>query len=356
MIKKTIFALNSFEMKKYFGFLICLFVLNACDDGEMTFDTFDFSEVNATLCDNNKLLYKINGNEALVLQINNATDAFPFRNVLGVKTILLNNASNKVYYRTFDGTVTGDYFCSNIPPVSPIVTSEYVTSETGNGSIEITTTLIPSTTTLATAKYLHSIILKNVTFANAAGGTITYDELNFGTYQTSSSVQFAFTSLPVQTCSGSTGKFFKVIDTNLANLAGTENLNKFLEINFPISSLPANTSQPSKIFLNQAEGITAVYRVYNGDVLSGDYCAQLASLNKYEEWKTQDGVDASQDLDDTGYFEISKSFDPDTQLPLYSVTLRKFSFERAFPVDPNGLPAGTFTNSTDINFGTISLP
>ena len=231
-----------------------------------------------------------------------------------------------------------------------------MTAITGNGSIEITTTLIPSTTTLATAKYLHSIILKNVTFVNAAGGTITYDELNFGAYQTSSNVQFTFTSLPVQTCSGSTGKFFKVIDTNLANLAGTENLNKFLEINFPISLLPTNTSQPSKIFLNQVEGITAVYRVYNGDVLSGDYCAQLANLNKYEEWKTQDGVDASQDLDDTGYFEISKSFDPDTQLPLYSVTLRKFSFERAFPVDPNGLPAGTFTNSTDINFGTISLP
>lgn len=343
-------------MKKYLAFLICLFVLNACDDGEMTFDTFDFSEVTSKFCDTNKLLYKINGNEALILQINNAADAFPFRNVLGVKTISLANNSNKVYYRTFDGTVTDGYFCSNIPPVSPVVTSEYVSTETSNGVIEITTTLVSGSTTLANAKYLHSIVLKNVTFVNAQGGTITYDVLNFGTYPTNSNVTFAFTQLPAQHCTAGTGNFFKVIDTNIANLAGTENLNKFLEITIPISKFPTQATQEEKVFLNDSEGVTAIYRIYNGDVAASDYCAQLATLEKQEEWKALEGFDADQNEDDAGYFLISASTNPDTQLLVYTITLKKFSFNRAFPIDPSGAPAGTFTNTSDVNFGTISLP
>lgn len=344
-------------MKKYLAFLICLVVLNACDDGEMTFDTFDFSEVQASNCSNNNLIYKVNGNEALVLQINSTAtnDIFPFRNVIGTKTIPLNN-SNKVFYRTFSGDINGSsYFCSTIPPASPTVTSEYATSDTGNGIIEITTTLIPSTTTLANAKYLHSIILRNVTFTNSQGGVLIFDELNFGTYSTVSSVEFAFSNLTAQHCSVGTGNLFKVIDTNLGNIAGTENLNKFLEINIPVSMFPTQSTEVRKVFLSETDGVNAIYRVYNGDVENEDYCGQVETLSKQEEWKANEGVNAPQDADDQGYFEISASTDPDTGSLVFNITLKKFSFTRAFPIDPTGAPAGTFT-SVDVNFGTISLP
>lgn len=343
-------------MKKYIGFLICLFALSACDDGEMAFETFDFSEATSNFCDTNKLLYKINNNEALVIQINNATDAFPFKNIIGEKTINI-SASNKVFYRTFDNTVTANYFCSAIPPVSPVVTSEYMTPDVSNGTIVITTTLVPGATTLAQAKYLHSIVFKNITFTNSNGGTIVYDELNFGTYQTNSNVEFAYTNLPVQTCAPASGKLFKVIDSNLANTSTIENVNKFLEINIPISSFPtAVTNVPVKLFLNETSGISAIYRIYSGDVTSADYCGQVSTLIKQEEWKAKEGVDASSDIDDTGFFEISASLNPGTTNLVYTIFLRKFTFDRAFPVDTSGSPIATFTNTADVNFGTISLP
>lgn len=345
-------------MKKIFGFLICLLVLNACDDGDLVFDTFDFSESDARFCADNNLLYKINGNEALVIQINstNANDIFPYRNVLGTKTIPL-SSDNKIFYRTFSSTVDGaTYFCSAIPPVSPTVTSEYVSQPTSNGRIEITTTLVPGATTLAAAEYNHTIIFKNITFTNSQGGTIVYDELIFGTYQTPSQVEFAFNSLPVRTCA-TQGKYFKVIDSNLANSNEEQNLNKILEINIPTSEFPTLIAQPKRVFLNEANNITAFYRIYNGDVPNEDYCAAVATLNKYEEWKAQDGLDEVEDPEDIGYFEITASNDPDNPGEIiYNVILKKFNFTRAFPVDDSGSPAATFTNTTDINFGQIKLP
>jgi len=345
-------------MKKFFGALICLFVLNGCDDGELTFDTFDFSEVQASNCQNNNLIYKVNGNEALVIQINStsANDVFPFRNVLGTKIIPV-NSQNKIFYRTFSSDVSGSsYFCSTIPPVSPTVTSEYSTQDVSNGTIEITTTLTPGATTLANAGYNHTIIFRNITFANPGGGTIVYDELVFGSYRTPSQVEFGFTSLPVRICTGVDGKYFKLIDSNVANSNVSENLNKVLEINIPTSLLPTANTEVRRVFINQTPEVTAVYRIYSGDISTADYCAEAPSLVKYEEWNANTGIDADQDVDDAGYFLISASNDPDNPGELlYSVTLKRFSFTRSFPSDGSG-NAATFTNTADINFGQISLP
>lgn len=341
-------------MKKFLGVLICLFVLNACDDGDLTFDTFDFSEVQAAKCDNNNLVFKVNGNEALVIQINSTStnDIFPFRNVVGTRTIAINDA-NKIFYRTFSGDVTSSYFCSTIPPVSPTVTTEYVSLPNGNGTIEIKTTLNPGATSIGTASYNHLITLRNVTFTRSDGGTIVYDELIFGTYSTPSQVEFAFTSLPVRTCAGVASKFFKVIDSNIANTANQENLNKIFEINIPITEFPTNSGDVARVFLNEANGVSAVYRIYNGDVSTLDYCSQVDGLSKYEEWKATDGINAVEDIDDKGYFEIS-STTVNGQL-VYTVNLRASTFNRIFPAGESGETTGTFTNTGIISFGTIIL-
>jgi hypothetical protein len=352
MIKKTIFALNSIEMKKYIGFLICLFVLSACDDGDMTFDSFDFSEVASAYCGENKLLYKINSNEALIIQINSTTlnDAFPYKSVIGTRTILI-DANNKVFYRTFNDDVTGAYFCSTLPPVSPTVSSEYTT--TIGGRIEITTTLSPGATTLSNATYIHSIVFKDITFTNPQGGTITYDVLTFGTYTTPSNVSFSpsFSTLPVQTCEA--GRFFKVRDVNVANDADEENLNRVLEITIPQDRFPTVANDTRRVFIGEP-GVSAVFRVYDGDITNEDYCEQVETLIKYEEWQAEAGVDNIEATDDIGYFDIVSNTDTDGNL-VFSINLRKLTYNRTFPVDTTpGAIIGKFT-TTDDNFGTISL-
>ena len=344
MGKKTIFALNIYAMKKYLGLLLCLLVINACDDGDMKIDTFDFSAAQSKFCITNKLLYKVSGNEALILQINNDADAFPYRNVLGVRNIALNQY-NKIIYRTFDSEVPESYFCSTIPPVSPTVTTEYASVAESGGIIEITTTLVPGTTTAPEAKYLHSIVLKNVTLTNAQGQTIIYEALNFGTYLTNSNVDLAFSNQTRQNCTG-TDVYFKIIDSNVANNATQENLNKIIEITIPSALLPTLADDPKDIFINQTLGVKAKYRIYNGDVTPAEYCAQAPTLvnRMYEEWIAEDGVDEpdSSTTPDRGYFTVIRN-EGSNNTVTYSITLKTIKFNRTFPIDPQGGIIGSFT-------------
>lgn len=333
-------------MKKLIGFFICIFVLNACDDGDMTFDTFDFSEVNSSDCENNNLVFKINGNEALILQI---TEAFPFRNVLGEREYAV-NASNKVFYRTFSADVTTAYFCSTIPPISPTVTEEWSTPSVSSGKIKITTTLVPGSTTMAGAEYNHTIILEDITFTNAQGQTLIYNSLPFGVYKTDSNVKFLFGTTPVQQCS--TGKLFRVFDTNVGNESTRENLNEIIEINIPFEFLPT-TDETKPIFLNESLGIRAVYKIYNGDVNADAYCSSNPALNLYESWKAEDGVDLVLDEDDKGYFLVTRS--TLNSVSTYQITLNILKFNRVSPVADEGTAIGSFPVST-ANFGNYILP
>lgn len=351
MGKKTIFALNIYAMKKYLGLLLCLLVINACDDGDMKIDTFDFSAAEARFCSTSKLLSKINGNEALIIQIDDADDAFPYRNVLGIRSIPIND-DNKIIYRTFDGEVPDNYFCSAIPPVSPTVTTEFVTPSGSGGIIEITTTLVPGTTTATGAKYLHSIVLRNVTLTNTQGQTIIYEAINFGTYPTDSNVDLSFSNQTRQTCAG-TDIYFKIIDSNVANDPEKENLNKIIEITIPSALLPTLADDPKDIFINQTQGVKAKYRVYNGDVTPAEYCAQAPTLvnRLYEEWIAEDGVDEpdSSTTDDRGYFTVIRN-EGSNNTVTYSITLKTVKFNRTFPIDPQGGIIGTFTTSTSQSF------
>ncbi|HEU4496456.1 MAG TPA: hypothetical protein VFR70_05350 [Flavobacterium sp.] len=342
-------------MKKYFGLFICLFALNACDDGDMTFESFNFSEVAAASCANNNLVFKINGNEALILQIDNPADAFPFRNETGTRTLSL-GGSNRVIYRTFSDAVSPSYFCSTIPPAAPTVTSELSTAGNANGTVVITTTLVSGTTALADAGYQHTIVFNNITFVNSEGGSITYETLNFGTYRTNPNITFTFNSLTPQSCGN--GKFFKVFDANISNDPAKQNLNEVLEISIPVSQFPTNADQTVRVFLNESQGITANYRVYNGDVSAAAYCSQSAALPLlYEHWKASDGIDEIADPDDLGYFIITSSAGQNgsgNPTLIYTITLNKVKYTRLAPAAASGTAAGTFVRAVD-NFGSVNF-
>ena len=174
-------------MKRLLGLLVCTFLFNSCDDGAITLKSFNFDPAAAVQnCDvNNGLFFKIKGKEALILEI--PVSSFPNEVTPGnePRTLLI-DGSNKLSYRLFNSTVDNTYFCSSIPPISPIVTEEWNAAsglENVSGLIKITTTEIKNPTTFELTGYNHYIVFKNVTFVSNSNSFV-YDEYIFGNYVT----------------------------------------------------------------------------------------------------------------------------------------------------------------------------
>lgn len=298
----------------------CLFLLSACDDGDMTFDSFDFSNVIAENCDNNSnvlnSVFKLNNNEALLIKF--PTDVFPFRNLEGTNTLTI-SAANKIIYRVFNGTVTPSYFCSIIPPVTPTVVEEWSTADQSSGRIEIKTTPVENTTTMQNAKYDHTVIFKDITLSNGTGGTVTYTEYVFGKYQTDSKITFVFSPVAIQKCSDN--RLFKIIDSNIASDANKENLNEVIVLDLP----PSVFEQPAgsvPYLVDSTNKIT--YRLYGGDVTATSLCNDTGLPVLYEEWKAENGV--SNGVDSTGVIIIDTAVNGSTRT--HTITLRKVKYKK----------------------------
>lgn len=318
IIKKTIFALNSIEMKKYLGILSCLFLLSACDDGDMTFDSFDFSTVVADDCSTNadvlNSVFKLNKNEALLIKF--PTNVFPFKNLEGTSSLPI-SAANKVIYRVFNGTVTNSYFCSVIPPVTPTVVDEWSTADQSSGTIEIKTTPVANTTKKEDAKYDHVIVFKGITLSNATNGTVTYSEYIFGKYQTDTKITFTFGAVPIQKCSSS--KLFKIFDSNVGNDANRQNINEVIILDLPPSVFQQSPGSQSYV-VNDTNQIT--YRLYGGDVTASALCTETGLPQLYEEWQAEDGV--LNGVNSTGVIKIDTAVDGSNLVHTITLTAVKY--------------------------------
>ena len=150
-------------MKKLHILIIALLALS-CSDGDLTIETLDFDDVTAQNCEtlsiSTQLFFKINDDEALILQLDDG--------------LLLNEVSTEVItspipgnsqltYRLFDDTVTSSYFCDDIPPATPTVVEEI---EASDGNVLITTTTTDSIT------FTHTIQLEGIIITNTAGESI----------------------------------------------------------------------------------------------------------------------------------------------------------------------------------------
>ena len=121
-------------MKKFLG-LVALLLIMGCDDGDMSFDTFDFTDAVAQKCTDGNILYKINGSEVLILDI----DPSNFINAEDLQgKIIPIGTTNKVTYRNYSGTVTNSsgIICTDVPPATPTVIEEWIAV---GGSIKIIT-------------------------------------------------------------------------------------------------------------------------------------------------------------------------------------------------------------------------
>ncbi|HRE76858.1 MAG TPA: hypothetical protein PLL09_03435 [Flavobacterium sp.] len=199
-------------MKKILGILVLLFSLNACDDGDFNIESFDFTDASTNSCNNGEtgfFVYKINDNEALILQIPEAS----FVNTItppDVPRIINISSTNKVFYRLYNGTLNSNVICNTIPPATPTVSTEWVAL---SGNIEISTFVNKQVNETTNASeitgYTHTIVLRNVNFDTGNGNQQLFTELVFGDYVTSSFRQGDF-DVNISKCNNDNSYLFKI--------------------------------------------------------------------------------------------------------------------------------------------------
>tara|TARA_B110000211_G_scaffold70111_1_gene81073 strand:- start:1203 stop:2063 length:861 start_codon:yes stop_codon:yes gene_type:complete len=127
-------------MKKILGILFACVSFISCNDGDIIVTSFDFDNQNLQACGGPGayVFFKINTStqESISLKLN-TTD------VLFLESGTVNyslNESNFVNYRKFDEGISTDYFCSSIPPISPLAQQNYL-ANSGTASLTTITTL-----------------------------------------------------------------------------------------------------------------------------------------------------------------------------------------------------------------------
>lgn len=165
-------------MKKIFLLIASIFIFSACDDGDITLESFNFSEVDIESSCITNHLHKINDNELLLLEI-------PFTNFANTITpaneprVVSIGENCSITYRIFSGEITNSFICATIPPATPIVEKEW---QSQGGTVEIITTERRNTSNELVG-YNHSIYFKNVNFAGNEN-SFSFESYFYGVYQT----------------------------------------------------------------------------------------------------------------------------------------------------------------------------
>ena len=269
-------------MKRALYSLIIAIVFNSCDDGNLTQEVISFDTVTTQSCSTNNIIYKIKGQEALLIQIPSSS----FTNeptTVGSPTIIDINSTNRVVYRFYNGTISSSMFCETIPPSSPTVTDEWIATA---GKIQITTTAI-KTTNATTGKtsitgYNHNIVFKNITFAKQ-NGTQIYETFAFGDYtRTITPLVFGFdetleqcpTSKQIYNYNSSEAVTLDNIDTNLIQ-------NQITPLNTPRTALIGTTANK------------LVYRLFTNGIVTPSYFCNITIPTTpaiSQEWIAEAGV------------------------------------------------------------------
>jgi hypothetical protein len=247
-------------MKNLIAFLVLLFLIVSCNDGNVAVQDISFDNVTGSNCVN--LSYKIKGNEVLIIKFDDISKAYLLDQTPIDKPIILNiDAKNPVTYRVYNGVPTAANFCGNqLPPAEPIVVEEWTAT---SGTIEITTTVSKSTNTTTNATtingYNNFVQLKNITFKKPNGDQF-YETFNFG------NINVAITPLnlsfdqPIEKCASSqifTSKIGVVALMSIEN----SGINLIDKVVTPINN-------PRTIVLNSTNN-KLFYRVFeNLDVLN----------------------------------------------------------------------------------------
>jgi hypothetical protein len=297
-------------MKKIIGLFSLFLLLNSCDDGELTVQTIDFADVTAVKCNINDIIYKIKGNEILALEVPASQNAFSNEpTVTGTPRIINLSSTNRVIYRSYNGTATSGNICATLPATSPNVTEEWTAN---SGRIEITTTPVYTTNTTTNAtkitKYNHYIVFKDITFVKPSGNQV-YETFIFGNYQTdATSLPFAFDVDEVQKCSTS---------NLIYNFSGSESLTLAIS-----PTLYPNTIGTQTGLISATNKVT--YKLFTSALNSSYFCASPTPATPIvnQEWIAVDGISTI-----SGIIEVITTTETVTSYR-HTIHLKKVTFKK----------------------------
>jgi hypothetical protein len=179
-------------MRKIFMPLIATAMLLAgCDDGDMTFKTFSFTNPISACATNEDILYSLNGTEALILNIDrslleNVESARDEKNDYIPQEIIL-GSSTTLTYRNYSDTATADVIC-NSGVSAPAIIDEW----TSVGTLAVITTPFRDAKTGALLGYDHQITIKNATLRKGDEEITIIDNL-YGSVRDLLGFNFKFT-------------------------------------------------------------------------------------------------------------------------------------------------------------------
>lgn len=266
-------------MKKLIALLsVILFI--SCDDGDMTFKDFNFGDATVQYCSLNDLVYKYNGSEMLILDV----EPSYFSNVEKLDTIVL-GPFNKVIYRNYNAQASSSAICSEIPPSSPIVIEEW--SASAGGTLKIKTIKVTNQET-GEVNYQHVIDIIYLEFINGEQRTVIQGQ-NFGTYTTPQSYNF---------------KFIEDSQGNEINVLHCENNGLIFKYNLD-EALVLNLSEDAKnaLFIDEVtpedeyrtweltNNDRIIFDLYSGNLSVDVFCSNTPPVSpvRTERWNGEDG-------------------------------------------------------------------
>ena len=206
-------------MKKIFCLVATLILIAGCDDGDMGYKTFDFSNVDPVSCTNNtddvsttsETYYKITGTEGLVLVLAKGT----LVNALNIDPDTQENVPRVV---NLGGTNTLTYYDFATKPTGSLCTKSDLPAAkengiwTGQGTLSILTELNTDQETGKLLGYQHTITLTNISF-NQGDEKITIVNSEFGAIDKDFDFDFDFeqegTDVPnVEKCTNNTSLIY----------------------------------------------------------------------------------------------------------------------------------------------------
>jgi len=243
-------------MKKILGLLALIFILS-CDDGEMSFKTFNFGTGNPSICGDSNILYKINGTEVLILDlsaagiVNSATPP-------GEPRLITLGSGNTITYRNYSDTPTANVICSFPAPSTPSVREEW----TGTGTIQIETVAVRNNSNILTG-FSHKITLVDVSFSKDGKTTRIVDN-DMGSIVIPLGYTFTFGS--------ETDIFARTCPEN--NLVFRRNTRETVILDFPAGTFPSTVSDtPLDIDLSNLTDDREVYfQVFDGTIADAHVC------------------------------------------------------------------------------------
>jgi len=261
-------------MKKILLLFAFTLLFNACDDGDLTLQQFNFNNETVEKC--NSILYVKKGNEILILNI-------PATNFANVATppneprIFTLTSTDQLLYRSYNGAVSSNTICSSIPPASPVVVSEYKAQP--GGKIQIITSILRNvnqTTKATTITYTHQIKLLNVAFKSGES-TIKNEEFLFGNYTSLTNVlSFNFFTDNAKLCTPS--KLYKNSSSQVLSFEFPD---------YPLPTVAGTTTVP----LNATNFLS--YKMYTGaNLTDAEICSQTTPNSPFaivENWKATEG-------------------------------------------------------------------